>query len=320
MSNHGKNHQKHSPAVTNFIKLLYANKVTALALHFSLNALIAIIFAIVFTLQLNLEYTGFKILLVAMFAGSIIVSIKSCVNVPAYRGYLINFLGAHTEVVLENGYWPMILYPLIRLEPSEEVDFQKEDVDIPMFIVPDTEGNMFEVSGILPYNVDEEGGSTFTALEMKTFKSMAQLMGRNCAWDIINTSSYYADNSPIRSLEKFNARVLEKLDTSKIKDKFGIDLDTPILTINLTKETLSNFNIKSKTLQEVMANRQKGMGFAELLAEFKKKMQASGMKYSDKELQAAVLKAINGVYIYDFGSSDGASHKFLNISPTMPKS
>jgi ATP adenylyltransferase/5',5'''-P-1,P-4-tetraphosphate phosphorylase II len=62
------------------------------------------------------------------------------------------------------------------------------------------------------------------------------------------------------------------------------------------------------------------MGFAELLAEFKKKMQASGMKYSDKELQAAVLKAINGVYIYDFGSSDGASHKFLNISPTMPKS
>lgn len=301
------------------IKKLYADghNIRALIIHFTLNALIGLLFASLFIWQLDVSANGIRIVVAILQIVFLFVSVKTCINVDTYQGYLLNFMGTNTHEVLENGIWPMIFYPIFRVEKEEKVDFQMEAAKIPETVMADNDQYGFTVWGFIPYHIADEDAERFTASDAIAFMQILTTSGLNAALSTFQTNKYLdVTTQTLRDMKQFNLSVLAGIDTTLLKTRYGITVDTPLLTYTMTEQTKKDFALKTTALNTVVANKNLGIGFANLVIEYKQKLVAAGMTCTDEEARTAVNEALNGKTIYDFGKGGGDGIRLLNINPT----
>lgn len=291
---------------------LYANNVRALIIHFTLNAIIGILFAIAFALVLHFSFLWLATLSLAL---TISWSVESLEHIEDYTGYLVDCLGKNTHVVVRNGYWPMFLAPLFKLNRSEEVNFQVEDIEIPRYITVDADGLPMYVSGLIKLNVgdeiDSEAAAAFTRADVDAFEILMQTKGKTESSSIVMNNSFLpkagvnVDTLLLRNSTNLNNTILGKLDPApvapatrkKMLVDFGIELTECIFTIEPTPEAM-----------KIMETRIGAEEFSRAVADYKTKHNCT-----TAEAESAVNSSRTKVIKIDTGAGGGAAFPVINI-------
>ena len=317
MSTSSVNQSKQNP----IILALYWKNWIALPLHFVINATLSFLFALLFihifnkygvTLNSDTKNWMTRVFLV----GSLFVSYQTCIDVPTYRGYLVNFLGLNAHINLTNGWWPLYLYPLIKLDEHEEVDYQVEDIKIAKHLQTDKTGILLESEGVVMWQIPTDGTAAvkFTATVATAFFDYMKIAVSNVSKTVIHENSYApldltaANAKMLIDTKLYNEELLARLDTAYIFEKYGAKVTRCELGINITAEGAQTLAQKANAIQKVEGNKVLGMGYAELVEMYKTKFGFT----NDQAIRAANA-ALNGAEVVDINNNGGGSVPVIKI-------